>query len=79
MNVYIEKIEGLSTLVYMHKAHGVTQWKVHTLSQVPAERQAQALVKQEKVAIKRNCTIQTMEINRPPWTVDVLVAVKEQS
>lgn len=74
MNVYIVKIEGLSALVYVHKAHNVTQWKVHTLAEVPKERQEQALAKQQRIAHKRNCAVKTVEINRPPWTIDVLVA-----
>lgn len=74
VNVYIVKIEGLSALVYVHKAHNVTQWKVHTLAEVPKERQEQALAKQQRIAHKRNCAVKTVEINRPPWTIDVLVA-----
>lgn len=57
----------------IHKAHAVIQWKVYTLAEVPAERQEQALVKQERIANKRNCTVKTVEINRPPWAIDVLI------
>lgn len=76
MNVHIAKIEGLSVLVYTHKAHGVQQWKVYTLAEVPESRREQARVKQERIAIKRNCTVETAKINQPPWAVDVLVGIK---
>lgn len=72
MNVYIEKIEGFSALVYTHKANGLNQWRVYTLAEVPDDRKAQALGKQEKISSKRNCTVKTVEISRPPWTIDVL-------
>lgn len=73
MNIHIEKIEGFSVLVYTHKTHGSTLWKVYLLSDVPAERREQALEKQERIANKRNCIVKTVEINRPPCTVDVLI------
>lgn len=77
MNIHIKKIESFSVLGYTHRAHGVQQWKVYTLAEVPDDRKAQALAKQKRIASKRNCRVETIEINRPPWTVDVLVGIKE--
>jgi hypothetical protein len=78
MNIYIDKLDGLSILVYAHRANDLRQWKVYTLAEVPESRKEQARVKQERIASKRNCIVETVEINRPPWTVDVLVSIKER-
>jgi len=78
MNIYIDKLDGLSILVYSHRVNGLRQWKVYTLAEVPESRKEQARIKQERIANKRNCRVETVEINRPPWTVDVLVSIKER-
>lgn len=53
MNIHIKKIESFSVLGYTHRAHGVQQWKVYTLAEVPNDRKAQALAKQERIASKK--------------------------
>jgi len=38
-----------------------------------AEHQRErALIKQERIANKRNCVVRTVELDRPPWEVDAL-------
>lgn len=73
MNVHIEKIEGLSALVYTHRAQKATVWRVYLLSEVPEHQRERARIKQERIATKRNCTVKTVEVPHPPWEVDCLV------
>ena len=73
MNIHIERIGEVSALVYTHRAQGITVWRVYLLSEVPEHQRERALIKQERIASKRNCVVRTVEVPHPPWEVDCLV------
>ena len=73
MNIHIERIGDVSALVYTHRAHGLQVWKVYLLSDVPEHQRERALIKQERIASKKNCVVRTVEVPHPPWEVDCLV------
>ena len=78
MNIHIERIGEVSALVYTHKAQKATVWRVYLLSEVPEHQRERALIKQERIASKRNCVVKTVELDRPPWEVDALFGKHER-
>lgn len=77
MRVFTKDMEGHSVLTYSYNASRDMGFQFHLLGEVGEPWQEQARKKALALAKERKCVIDTVELTKRPWLVDVLVKAEQ--